>query len=98
MARLCASLNSKLSEVPNLNQNELYVAMLPDGMKDPFDFVHFAGGRTKARDWFWQEILRKAIPWDEWYIVWLLSKHNPDIKDGTPRSFSEVYKEASTFL
>ncbi len=58
----------------------------------------FAGGGTKAHDQFCQEILRKVIPWDESYIARLLSKHDPDAKDGTPASFSAVCNEASSFL
>ncbi len=67
-------------------------------MKDPFDFVHFASGGTKAHNWFWQEILCKVILWDEWYIARLLSKHDPDAKDSMPKSFSVVFKKASEFL
>ena len=43
VVRLCSS--NVLSKVPELNRNELYVATLPvdDYVKDPADFVDFAG-------------------------------------------------------
>lgn len=43
VVRLCSS--NVLSKVPELNRNELYVATLPvdDYVKDPADFVYFAG-------------------------------------------------------
>ena len=63
--RLCSSLNSNLSKIPDLNQNELYVATLPSETKDPSDYVDFAGGDTKARAQFQREILAKSTPWDK---------------------------------
>ena len=96
--RLCSS--NVLSKVPDLNRNELYVATLPadDNVKDPADFVDFAGGGEKAQQRFQQEILDKAILWDEWYISRILSKHKVDAKDGTEGSFADVCDEVSTFL
>ena len=69
--RLCSS--NILSKVPELNRNELYVATLSDGInvKDPSDFVEYAGDNAKQR--FQEEILDEAIPWDEWYITRLVS-------------------------
>ena len=96
--RLCSS--NVLSKVPDLNRNELYVATLPadDNVKDPADFVDFAGGGEKAQKRFQQEILDKAILWDEWYISRILSKHKVDAKDGTEGCFADVCDEVSTFL
>jgi DNA primase len=95
--RLCSS--NILSNVPELSKNELYVATLSGGeVKDPSDFVNMAGGGEKARMRFLEEILDNAIPWDEWYIDRLLSKHEVGAKDGTAGSFAGICNELSTFL
>lgn len=94
--RLCSS--NILSNVPELSKNELYVATLSGGeVKDPSDFVNMAGGGEKARTRFQEEILDNAIPWDEWYIDRLLSKHEVGAKDGAG-SFVGICNELSTFL
>ncbi len=67
-------------------------------MKDPSDFVNMAGGGDKARMRFQEEILDNAIPWDEWYIDRLISKHEMGAKDGMAGSFSGICNEVSTFL
>ena len=95
---LCSSLNSNLSKIPDLNQNELYVATLLSETKDPSDYVDFARGNTKARGQFQREILAKLTSWDKWYVARLLSKRDPNAKDGTCDSFSDVCEEASTFF
>jgi DNA primase len=95
--RLCSS--NILSNVPELSKNELFVATLSGGeVKDPSDFVTLAGGGNKARMRFQEEILDNAIPWDEWYIDRLLSKHEVDSKDGTVGSFAGICNDVSTFL
>ena len=98
VVRLCSS--NVLSKVPELNRNELYVATLPvdDYVKDPADFVDFAGCGEKAQQRFQEKILDKAILWNEWYISRILSKHKVDAKDGTEGSFADVCDEVSTFL
>ncbi|KAL3781373.1 hypothetical protein ACHAW5_003929 [Stephanodiscus triporus] len=95
--RLCSS--NILSNVPELSKNELFVATLSGGeVKDPSDFVTLAGGGNKARMRFEEEILDNAIPWDEWYIDRLLSKHEVDSKDGSVGSFAGICNDVSTFL
>ena len=95
--RLCSS--NILSKVPELNRNELYVATLPDdiNVKDPSDFVEYAGDNAQQR--FQEEILDTAIPWDEWYITRLVSKYEVDAKDGgIDDSFADICDDVSTFL
>ncbi len=67
-------------------------------MKDPSDFVNLAGGGNKARMRFQEEILDNAIPWDEWYVDRLFSKHEVDAKDGDIGSFAGICDDVSTFL
>ena len=95
--RLCSS--NILSKIPKLNRNELYVATLPDdiNVKDPSDFVEYAGDNAQQR--FQEEILNEAIPWDEWYITRLVSKYEVNAKDGRiDDSFADICDDVSTFL
>jgi len=95
--RLCSS--NILSKVPELNRNELYVASLPDdiNVKDPSDFVEYAGDNAQQR--FQEEILDNASAWDEWYIARLVSKYEVDAKDGgIDDSFADICDDVSTFL
>jgi DNA primase catalytic core len=102
--RLCSGGNV-LSKVPELNRNELYVATLPSdvGVKDPSDYVDFAGGGSNAGERFKEEVIDNAVPWDEWYVARILSRHQDDVvnaaKDGNSNeSFSDLCDEISTFL
>lgn len=92
--RLCGG--NVLSRVTELNADELYVATLPDedGVKDPSDFVEYAGRGEKARARFQEEVLDRAVPWDEWYVSRILSRHD----EAGGSSFSEVCDEVSSFL
>ena len=94
--RLCGS--NILWKVPELNRNELYIATLPGGIKDPADFVDSVAGDEKANERFQKEILDKSKPWEEWYVARLLSKYDAAAKDGTLGSFSEISNQISTFL
>ena len=103
--RLCSNNRALLQKVPEMDVNELYVATLPgsdeakkQNVKDPFDFVSFAGGGDKARVCFQEEILDKSIPWDEWYVARILSRHDKDARDGTEGSFADICDVVSTFL
>ena len=95
--RLCSS--NILSKVPELNRNELYVASLIGGdVKDPSDFIDFAGGGDAAKTRFQEEILENALPWDEWYVARLISKHEADAKEESDGGFSVICDEVSSFL
>lgn len=97
VARL-SSVTSVLSKSSEVNFNELYVATLPDEIKDPSDFVDYAGGGITAKRRFEEEVLGKAIKWIDWYIERILSQYDTSAEDGTKGSFSEICDEVSTFL
>lgn len=97
MARLSSS-SSALSKLSEINLNELYVATLPDGIKDPSDFVDYAGGGNKAKISFEEDVLDKAVSWNDWYIERILSQYDVSAEDGNKGSFSGICDEVSTFL
>ena len=96
MERLCSS--NILSKASELNQNEIYVATLPIDVKDPSDFVDYAGGGSDAMARFEVEVLDTAQAWDEWYIDRILSRYDTDAKDGMDGCFSRICDEVSSFV
>jgi len=67
-------------------------------VKDPSDYVSQYPS-PKARAQFQTQILDAAIPWDEWYIQRILSKHDASAKnDADEGSFVDVCERVSTFL
>ena len=88
---------------PSLSDDVLKVAegvavanQLAHRVKDPSDYVAQCSDDACTR--FYDEVLRHATPWDEWYIGRILSRHSTDAKDGTPGSFSALCEDVSTFL
>eukprot|EP00984_Skeletonema_dohrnii_P035320 scaffold34962_cov216-Skeletonema_dohrnii-CCMP3373.AAC.1 len=97
VARLASS-SSVLSKSSEINLNELYVATLPDEIKDPSDFMDYAGGGNKAKIRFEEDVLDQAISWNDWYIERILSQYDVSAEDGTKGSFPGICDEVSTFL
>jgi hypothetical protein len=90
--RICSS--NMIIKTPELSGTEILVATLPEGFKDPSDFVSAKESDAKSR--FEDEVLQQAEPWYEWYIRKIVQKHDISSKDGT--SFAAVCEEVSSFL
>ena len=88
--RICSS--NLIIKTPELSGIEILVATLPEGVKDPSDFV----ASNEAKAIFESEVLQQAQPWDEWYIRQLVKKHDDNDRDGI--SFAAVCEEVSSFL
>lgn len=97
VARLSSS-SSVLSKSLEINLNEIFVATLPDEIKDPSDFVDYAGGGNEAKMRFEEDVLNKAVSWNDWYIERILSQYDVAAEDGARGSFSGICDEVSTFL
>ena len=75
---------------------DIYVASLPDDIKDPAEFIEGNGGvdNESSEIAFRKDVLGEAVRWDDWYVSRLISKYNPN----ESTSFSEVCDKVSTFL
>ena len=97
VARLSGS-SSALLKTLEVNLNEIFVATLPDKIKDPSDFVDYAGGGNEAKVRFEEDVLDKAVSWNDWNILRILSQYDETAEDGAKGSFSGTCDEVSTFL
>ena len=96
--RLCSgNILHKVSEKYSI---QFLVAKLPDGIKDPADFIEAYGGATATNSSiaFRDEVIAKASDWTEWYIHRLTASLDDDIDDGTNGSFVDVCDRLATFL
>lgn len=90
--RICSS--NMITKTSELSGTDILVATLPNGIKDPSDFV--ASKESDAKSRFENEVLQLAQPWDQWYITQIAQKYDADSKDGT--SFAAICEEVSSFL
>jgi DNA primase len=67
------------------------VAQLPDGTKDPADFVDESS--SPAKD-FWEQVVDPAKDWMDWYIRRLVGGHNASAE----RSFADVFESVAEFM
>ena len=90
--RICSS--NMILKTRELSGCQILVATLPEGIKDPSDFLQGKG--ADAKHLFASEVLNDVLPWDEWYIKQLARKFDDDGEDGT--SFAAICEEVSSFL
>jgi DNA primase len=89
--RLCTS--DILLRVVEDTAAEVLVATLPDGIKDPAEFVDEHDGEA-----FQQKILDTAVPWSDWYMERIVSVCDVGATSGSSDSFPQVCEAVSDFL
>ena len=96
--RLCSgNILHKVSEKYSI---QFLVAKLPEGIKDPADFIEAHGGAsaTNSSVAFRNEVIAKASDWTEWFIHHLTSSLGEDVDDSTNDNFVHVCDRLATFL
>ena len=75
---------------------QIKIASLPNGVKDPAEFIEINGGVFKASSGlaFREQILEEALDWSDWYLSRLISQYN----ETTQESFSALCDRVTTFL
>jgi DNA primase len=68
------------------------VAQLPDGTKDPADFIDECLESSAAKD-FWEQVVDPAIDWTDWYIRRLVGAHN-----ASTSSFADTFESVAEFM
>jgi DNA primase len=95
--RLCG--NGMLSEASSKYGLEIRVASLPEGMKDPGDFVESReGADVDIEKAFRREVVDSACDWTDWYLQRLFAEYDPDATRGRPGSFGEIFERVAGFL
>ncbi len=75
---------------------EVYVGTLPEGVKDPAEFVEMRMKDKSANvvECFETEVLKNAVLWTEWFIDNWISKYDPHDQS----SFARICDVITTFL
>jgi hypothetical protein len=96
--RLCTGQKPILvSATENLNV-DIYVANLPEGIKDPADFLEQHRDADGLEKMFREDVVQNATEWSEWYMNRLLATHDPDAGSLGTLSFSAVFERLASFL
>lgn len=92
LERACAALQRS-----NIDANQLFVATLPEGIKDPAEFVESIADGEDAKARFNNEVLDNVVAWDQWFIKRIISRHQVDAGDNE-QGISAACDEIATFL
>ena len=85
-----------IPNTPELLTKDIFVATLPNGIKDPADFVGIADKDEEATSRFETEVIQQAQPWDEWYLTQIIKKNGGASADGS--SLPAIVDDVSSFL
>lgn len=98
--RLCR--NGMLTDVSTKCVVEIQVANLPEGIKDPADFIEAHKdvelGRGTSADAFLHQVVNRAQDWTDWFIQQLICEYNPSAPRGGPDSFGDIFNRIADFL
>lgn len=96
--RLCTGQKPILvSATENLNV-DIYVANLPEGIKDPADFLEHHRGSDGPERKFRVDVLQNATEWSEWYMNRLVASHIEDSGSKEKESFNAIFDCVASFL
>ena len=100
--RLCSG--KMLSTIAERHSIEFVVASLPEGIKDPADFVQQYPFDKKIKKMdtiqrsFKELVEDTAKDWTEWYIDLIMSQYNESAVRGAPGSFGNIFERVAEFL
>ena len=107
--RLCSA--SILTNIVKQYVVEIRVATLPNGKKDPAEFIEsyrqaatatsaatLGSKSSVAGDDFRKQVLDPSLEWTDWYIQLILSRYDATAIRGAPNSFGDIFERVATFL
>lgn len=98
--RLCK--NGLLSDCAKTNAIAIEVARLPDGVKDPAEFIEFrremGSNLTQAADDFRRDVISSSVDWIEWFLQVVVKEYNSEAPSGSTGSFSSIFDTVADFL
>jgi hypothetical protein len=97
--RLCTGHKPILvSATENLNV-DIYVATLPEGIKDPADFLEqYQGVVDRPDKKFRLDVVQNATEWSVWYMDRLIASPKMESGNKEKQSFSDVFERVASFL
>lgn len=100
MERLCK--NGMLAECVTKHVVAIAVARLPDGVKDPAEFIESrkssGADMTQVANDFRREVIDCAVDWTEWFIQRIIREYNREAPRGANGSFSDIFERIADFL
>ena len=98
--RLCA--NGLIAELLDKCRVDVRVAHLPEGMKDPAEFVEAQWKKRASRDKvikdFHQIVTQKAEPWVDWYIQRQMARYSSTAEPGQEGSLRFIIDRLADFI
>lgn len=96
--RLCTGQKPILvSAMESLNV-DIYVASLPEGIKDPADFLERHRDVEGLEEKFRVDVVQNALEWSEWYMIRVIDSYDPDPASEGTQTFSAVFERLASFL
>lgn len=94
--RVCS--NGMLASVEEKSVTEIRIASLPDGIKDPADFIESHGSSKDAADDFRSLVIDTSVEWSDWYLNQTMSRYNSSAVRGGVGSFADIFEKTANFL
>ncbi|KAL3903366.1 MAG: hypothetical protein SGILL_010471, partial [Bacillariaceae sp.] len=96
--RLCTGRNPILYSATQSSNTDFYVAGLPEGIKDPAEFLENNRGTENLDEKFRNEVIKNAVEWTGWYSDRVISSFNASASSGEPGSFGQIFDQLASFL
>lgn len=94
--RLCS--NGILKEVSEKYKVDIRVATMPEGIKDPDDYVQLWKGKGSVGEAFVENVIQAAADWNMWFIDRILLSYNPEAKKERIGSFGDIFNRVAEHL
>lgn len=97
--RIC--FNGMLNDVTTKRGVAFLVANLPEGIKDPGEFVEEAANGVsieEAAEKFRQQVIGTAVDWTEWFVQRIIDGFDETVQRGQIGSFGQVFDRIAQFL
>ena len=96
LERICSG--NILSTLTERYPVEIRIAELPEGIKDPAEYIEQNNNVKTLEDSFREDIIATSLEWTDWYIKRLLSMYDRSAARGSTGSFGDVFERLAGFL
>lgn len=94
--RLCS--NGVLKQVSEKFKVDIRVATMPEGIKDPDEYVQLRKGSGNDGQEFVESVIQPAEDWNKWFIDRILLTYNPEAKRERIGSFGDIFNRVAEHL
>jgi len=98
ITRLCTGSVPILLSVIKQSKVEIFVAKIPESVKDPAEFLEEHRDVDNVDEKFRDEVIQNSQEWRVWYMFHLIAAHDPSASAGEDGSFSQIFDNVASFL